>query len=291
MKPAPFQYHDPHSLDEALGLFAQHEDARALAGGQSLMPMMNFRFVQPQHLVDLNGVSELEGLSLSAETASFGAMTRQRSIERSAEAARRMPIFQLALAQVGHRQTRARGTIGGSLCHFDPSAELCNLAALHDAQLHIASKDRRRQLEFASFGAGYLSTAIEPGEVLTRIDMRVWPKAHGYAFEEFAMRHGDFAVCAVSCLAALNDAGAISDIAIAISGVEPAPVRLREVERQLIGQKPGPAAFRLAAEKAGALDAMFDAYISAAYRKHLARILTWRALQKALLPAAMETAA
>ena len=281
MKAAAFKYHDPTTIEEALDLFAQHEDARPLAGGQSLVPMMNFRFVQPEHLIDLNNVFGLGGISFQNGEVTFGAMTRQRVIERDKLVADFAPIFPLALSHVGHRQTRARGTIGGSLCHFDPSAELCNLAALHDAGLRIARKGSARTMWFEEFGKGYLSTAIEPDEMLTHVTLKRWPAGHGFAFEEFAMRHGDFAICAVSCLAAMRESGEIEDIAIAVSGVSPTPVRMREVEAAMKGQKPGRDIFRMAASKASALDAMSDAYVTADYRKHLARILSFRALEKA----------
>ena len=290
MKPAPFTYHDPRTIAEAVDLLATHEDARLLAGGQSLMPMLNFRFVQPGHLVDLNGVEELNYLARAGEDITIGAMTRQRALERSSGLADLAPIIPLALQQVGHWQTRARGTIGGSLCHFDPSAELCNLAALFDATLVLARKGGERVLAFADFGQGYLATAAEPGELLREIRLKHWARGHGFAFEEFAMRHGDFAICAVSCLTTLRASGEIDDIAIAVSGVAPGPARLREVEAAMKGQKPGRDLFRFAATRASDLEATSDAYVTAAYRKHLARVLTFRALETAT-GATMEAAA
>ncbi len=291
MKPALFKYHDPRTIAEAVDLLATHEDARVLAGGQSLVPMLNFRFVQPGHLIDLNGVEELNFIGRAGEGLSFGAMTRQRTLERSGGVADVAPIIPLALRHVGHRQTRARGTIGGSLCHFDPSAELCNLAALFDARLVLASKGGERELAFVDFGLGYLSTAAEPGELLKEIRFGHWPAGHGFAFEEFSMRHGDFAICAVSCLSTLRPSGEIDDIAISVSGVSPTPVRLREAEASMKGREPGRDVFRAAAEKASELEAMSDAYVTAAYRKHLARILTFRALEKATGGANLEKAA
>ena len=291
MKPAPFKYHDPVTIAEAVDLLAQYDDARALAGGQSLVPMLNFRFVQPGHLIDLNGIEELNFISRVGADMSFGAMTRQRTLERSTGVADIAPIIPAALAHVGHRQTRARGTIGGSLCHFDPSAELCNLAALFDADLVLARKGGERRVKFADFGSGYLSTCVAPGELLTQIVLKTWPHGHSFAFEEFAMRHGDFAICAVSCLTTMRATGEIDDIAIAVSGVSPTPVRLRDMEAAMRGQKPAHDLFRAAAVKAGELEAMSDAYVTAAYRQHLARILTYRALQKATGREGLEEAA
>lgn len=281
MKPAPFKYHDPATLDEALDLLAEHEDARPLAGGQSLVPMMNFRFVQPGHVVDLNRIEALNFIGRAGADLSLGAMTRQRTLERSSGVADFSGIIPAALSHVGHRQTRARGTIGGSLCHFDPSAELCNLAALFDAELTIARKGGERRENFAGFARGYLATCLAPGELLTQITLKHWPAGHGFAFEEFAMRHGDFAICAVSCLVTSGRGGAIDDIAIAVSGVTPAPVRLRDVEAAMQGEIPGRELVRMAASKAGELEGMSDAYVTADYRRHLARILTFRALEKA----------
>lgn len=289
MKPAPFQYHDPSTLDEAVAIAAAHEDVRPLAGGQSLVPMMNFRFVQPGHLVDLNGVDELSGIAVERDKLKFGAMTRQRRIAEAAEIGEASPIIREALAHVGHRQTRARGTIGGSLSHFDPAAELCNLAALHDAELELSSARGKRRLRFCEFGLGYLMTAIEPDELLSSIAFRRWPAGHGFAFEEFAMRRGDFAICAVSCLVAADRKGRIAEIAVAVSGLEPVPARLSGFEAAAKGQTPTDELFSQAAREAEALEAMSDAYVTAEYRRHLARILTRRAVKRATERARSDT--
>ena len=281
MKPSPFVYHDPTTVAEVGDLLSRLEDARLLAGGQSLLPMMNFRVVQPSHLIDLNNVAELSFLRQGPERIAMGALTRQRFLERSPEVRALCPIVPLALSHVGHRQTRARGTIGGSLCHFDPSAELCNLAALFEAELVLASKGGERVVPFEEFAVGYLTTAIEPNEFLHEVRFRVWPHNHGYAFEEFSMRHGDFAICAVSCLMCLGAAGEIDAVAIAVSGVSPVPVRLRTAEAMAVGQMPGHELFRAAGMLAAEIEAMSDAYVTADYRRHLARVLTYRALESA----------
>jgi carbon-monoxide dehydrogenase medium subunit len=230
MKPARFTYHDPAAIGDVLALLAEHEETRLLAGGQSLMPMMNFRFVQPAHLIDLNGVEELGFIRTDADTLAFGAMTRQRQIQRDPHVQQACPIMIEALSHVGHRQTRARGTIGGSISHFDPSAELCNMAALHDAQFVLARKGSQRTLGFDQFARGYLTTAVEPDEMLQEIRLQRWANPQGFAFEEFAMRHGDFAICAVSCVVTLTGNGVIDAVAIAVSGVAPTPQRLRSFE-------------------------------------------------------------
>jgi carbon-monoxide dehydrogenase medium subunit len=285
MKPAPFTYHDPATLDEAVALLGRLENARALAGGQSLMPMMNFRFVMPDHIVDLNAIEDLAAIRVEAERILFGAMTRQRAIERSAEVQAACPIITEALAHVGHRQTRNRGTIGGSLCHLDPAAELANLACLHDAVLTARSRMRSRTLPFTEFAQGYLTNALTDGELLTAIEFKRWPSRHGYGFEEIARRRGDFAMAIVSALVLLDVEGRIERAAVCVSAVEAVPVRLTAVESMLVGQVPTPDLYRAAGIEAEKLDAMEDAYVSARYRKHLARVLVFRALEKAVASA------
>lgn len=281
MKPAPFIYHDPRAVAEACALLATHENARVLAGGQSLMPMMNFRYAMPDHLVDLNKVAELAYLRVERDALQIGAMTRQREIEFSSEVGRHCPILQAALHHVGHRQTRNRGTFGGSLCHLDPSAELINVTALLGGTLHAASERGTRKIAFAEFAAGYMTTSLQPDELLAGVTLPLPARNHGCAFVEFARRHGDFAIVACSVLIELDAMGNIADAAIALSGLGHAPVRPVSIERALRGQKPDAAAFKAAAAEAQKLDATADAYVTAAYRKHLARVLTYRALEQA----------
>ncbi|HKA40478.1 MAG TPA: xanthine dehydrogenase family protein subunit M [Burkholderiales bacterium] len=281
MKPAPFIYYDPRTVAEACDLLARHENARALAGGQSLMPMMNFRYVMPDHLIDLNRIEELAYLRVEDDTLRIGAMTRQRALEASGEIGKRCPILQSALAHVGHRQTRNRGTIGGSLCHLDPSAELVNVTALLGGTLHAASTRGARDLPFGEFAAGYMTTGLTPDELLAGVTLPLPKRNQGHAFVEFARRHGDFAIVACSALIGLAESGDIASAAIALSGLSHAPVRPAAIERALQGQKPGAATYRAAAAEAGKLDATTDAYVTAAYRRHLARVLTFRALEQA----------
>ena len=282
MKPAPFTYHDPTTIDAALGLLATLENARPLAGGQSLMPMMNFRFVMPDHIVDLNGIAGLDAIRVEDDRITFGAMARQRAIERSAEVRAACPILTAALSHVGHRQTRNRGTIGGSLCHLDPAAELANLASLHDASLAVSGPTGTRTLSFAEFAQGYLTTALGEGELLTAIEFKRWPDRHGYGFEEVARRRGDFAMSMASALVLLDDRDRIERAAVCLSAVAPVPVRLSSVEAKLAGQVAAPELYRAAGIEAEKLDAMDDAYVSARYRKHLARVLVYRALASAV---------
>jgi carbon-monoxide dehydrogenase medium subunit len=282
MKPPPFAYHDPSTIEEAADLIVRLDNAMPLAGGQSLMPMLNFRVVAPDHLIDLNRVAGLSYIDVKNGTGRFGAMTRQRDIEFSADVAKAFPVLHEALRHVGHRQTRNRGTIGGSLCHLDPSAELVNMAALHDGVLEAASRGNRREIKIEDWVRGIMTNALEPGELLIGIALKAWPDGHGYAFEEFARRHGDFAITSVSCLLTLERNGTIARAALCVSGLGPAPVRVAKAERLLVGARAGHESFRAAAVAAEALDAMSDAYVTAAYRKHLARVLTYRALERAV---------
>ena len=281
MKPAPFLYHDPRTAVEACELLASHDNARVLAGGQSLMPMMNFRYVMPDHLIDLNNVGELAYVRVANDTLHIGAMTRQRDIEFSAEVKRCCPILQAALDNIGHRQTRNRGTIGGSLCHLDPSAELVNVTALLGGTLHAVSKRGSRDIPFTDFAAGYMTTSLEPDDLLAGVTLPLPRQGDGYAFVEFARRHGDFAIVACSATLGLDAKGNIARAAIALSGLSHVPLRPAAIEQALCGERPGSATFKAAASEAQKIDAMADAYVTAAYRKHLARVLTYRALEQA----------
>ena len=281
MKPPPFRYHDPATVAEAIELLARLDNALLLAGGQSLMPMLNFRVAAPDHLIDLGRIAPLAHIRIENDAGRFGAMTRQRDLEFSPEVAARFPIVREALAHVGHRQTRNRGTFGGSLCHLDPSAELVNMVALHDGVLVAAGPSGERRIAIADWVAGMMTNALAPGELLTGIEMAAWPAGHGYAFEEFARRRGDFAIAAVGCLVTTGPDGAIARAALCVSGLSPAPLRLGAAERLLTGQAPSPALFRAAAEQAGAIEVTDDAFVSGHYRAHLARVLTVRALARA----------
>ena len=268
-------------MTEATELLATHDNARVLAGGQSLMPMMNFRYAMPDHLIDLNKVSELAYIRIEGAALKIGAMTRQRDIEFSSEVGKHCPLLHAALSHVGHRQTRNRGTLGGSLCHQDPSAELANAAALLGATMHVTSKRGARDIPYADFAVAYMTTVLEPDEILAGVTFPLSGKTHGHAFVEFARRHGDFAIVACSALLGLDANGNIVDAAIALSGMAHAPVRPKTIEDALRGHKPNAATFKAAAAAAEKLEAGADAYVTSAYRQHLARVLTYRALEQA----------
>lgn len=220
MKPPRFAYHAPATLAEALELLATLPEARVLAGGQSLMPMLNFRIAAPAHLVDLNNLSSLSFIKQSERHITIGAMTRQRDLEQSALIARRIPLMGEAIRHVGHRQTRNRGTLGGSLAHFDPAAELAAIATALDAEVVMRSRRSERVLSMKEFGRGLLTTALQPDEIITEIRFPHLPEGHGFAFEEFARRHGDFAIASAAVVALEGRT------AIVLGGVGPIPQRV-----------------------------------------------------------------
>ena len=278
VKPPPFHYHDPQGLDDALDLLAGLENAKVLAGGQSLVPMLNMRFALPDHVVDINGIDSLAFVRENAPRIEIGAMTRQRDLERSGLLQARCPLMVEALHQVGHRATRNRGTLGGSLCHLDPAAELPVVAAALDATIHVKSKQGGRSVAMADFPAFYMTPAIEPEELVTGIDFEPWPEGHGHAFIEFARRHGDFAIVSAAAMLDLAPDKTISRVSVTLGGVGTAPLRCHGVEDGLVGQVGSATLFREAAETNRTIDAMDDVHASSQYRQHLATELTQRAL-------------
>lgn len=282
MKPSPFTYHAPRTLDEALDLLATLDNARVLAGGQSLMPMMNYRVVQPEHLIDLGRIAELTFIDDTPESLQIGAMTTQRTIERSALVHERCPLLTDALFHVGHQQTRNRGTIGGSICHLDPSAELPITACALDAVMIAAGKTGRRKIPFADFPAGYLTSNLKPDEILVAIDFGQWPQRAGSAFEEYAVRPADFAIVSIAAVIAMGGDDIITEARVAAGGIAPVPTRLTGVEDTLKGQRPSDALVERASAVAAAVPAEGDDANPPEYRQELAGHLTQRALTKAI---------
>jgi carbon-monoxide dehydrogenase medium subunit len=282
MKPSPYTYHAPRSLDEALHLLASLDNARVLAGGQSLIPMLNFRVAQPDHLIDLGRIPDLAFLQDTQDGLQIGAMTTQRAIERSPVVRQQCPLLIDALYHVGHQQTRNRGTIGGSLCHLDPAAELPVAACALDPVLMVASHDGRREIPFAEFPAGYLTSNLEPNEILVQINFRPWAKATGTAFEEFACRPAEFAIVSVAAIVEMVDKRTISKARLAIGGISAIPTRLSAVESILKGRYADSALIERAAAAAAASPADGDSNSPAEYRQELAGLLTQRALTKAV---------
>lgn len=280
MKPAPFTYHDPTTIDELNGLIGSLEDVKLLAGGQSLVPMLNMRYAQPDHLIDLNTVAGLSGINVNGDSLTIGAMTRQAALMDSEILQQKLPIICEALNWVGHFQTRSRGTIGGSLCHLDPSAELPAISLLYDAQLTLSSPDGIRKVPMEEWPVAYMMPSLSENEFLKEITFSPWQVDHTFAFEEFSRRHGDFAIVAAGCLLAINN-GSIERAAIVIAGANQVPYRLSEAEQVMIGQPATDQTFKAAAEIAVQQDAMSDAYVSLEYRQRLAGVMTERALTKA----------
>jgi carbon-monoxide dehydrogenase medium subunit len=281
MKPPPFSYHDPRTVAEAVGLLGSLDNAKLLAGGQSLMPMLNMRFVLPDHIIDLNGVEGLSYIRADNGALEIGAMTRQREIEFSGAVLERSPLMHEAIRQVGHRQTRNRGTLGGSLCHLDPAAELVTLAAAFDAKVTVAGKSGARNIDFASFPVAYMTPALEPDELLTGATFPCWPKGHGYAFVEFSRRHGDFAIVSAAVLIEEDAAGKVTRASVTLGGMGPAPVRAPGVEKALIGETIEEKRLREICETLRTCEAIDDIHAPASYRQQLATVLPRRALLKA----------
>ena len=288
MKLAPITYHRARTLDEALDLLATAPDALVLAGGQSLMPMLNLRLAAPAHLVDINRLSELDHIRAEPGFICIGAMTRQRTIEFSELIAEKLPLLAHAIKHVGHRQTRNRGTLGGSLCNLDPSAELALVACIHDAVMVINRAGHERQVTMNEFARGFMSTALDAGELLAQIRLAPWPVGHGFGFREFGRRQGDWAVLSVAVLMTLDETGKIDRVAIALGGIAPTPLRRLEAQALLLGQLPTHALFKAAADLVGGIDALDDEAAPAWYRLHLARVLTRRALVDAAQRAGAE---
>jgi carbon-monoxide dehydrogenase medium subunit len=281
MKPPSFSYHDPRTTADVIALLGRLENAKLLAGGQSLMPMLNMRYVLPDHLIDLNRVDGLRYIRKTDGAIEIGAMTLQRDIEFSDVVRTRCPLMHEAIAQVGHRQTRNRGTLGGSLCHLDPAAELVAVAAALDAKLSIAGKNGARTIDFAAFPLAYMTPALEPDELLTGVTFPCWRPGHGFAFVEFSRRHGDFAIVSAAALIEEDKDGKLTHVSLTLGGMGPAPVRAHDVERALIGEKPEEKRLREICESLRALEAVDDIHAPISYRQQLATVLSRRALLKA----------
>ena len=282
MKPPAFQYVAPKTLEEALEARAEHaDDCAVLAGGQSLMPLLNLRMAFPGTVIDLAGVGELAGIREWDGGVAIGAMTRQRTAEGNALIRERAPLMSTALPNIGHAAIRNRGTIGGSIAHADPAAELPAVALALDAQFVAKKRGAERTIEARDFFVGFLTTALEPDELLVEVRLPSMAKGHGVAFHELARRHGDFALVGVAAAVAL-EGDKIADARLAFIGVGGTPVRAREAEKVLVGAQPGAEAFAEAAERAkGELDPAGDTHASAEYRRRVAGVLAQRALVEA----------
>ncbi|MBI2359024.1 MAG: xanthine dehydrogenase family protein subunit M [Deltaproteobacteria bacterium] len=284
MKPAPFAYYAPQEVDEALELLKQHGDeAKILAGGQSLMPLLSLRLARPGVLIDINRVANLAFVRRGANGGlAIGALTRQRALERSAEVASQSPLLSATIPLIAHFQIRNRGTIGGSLAHADPAAELPAVALVLGAELVLRSASGERVVHAKDFFLGYMTTAIEPNELLIEIRIPGLRQQAGWAIEEVARRRGDFAMVGVATAVELNGNNTCQDARIVLFGVGEKPERMERAEQLLRGQEatqtqPAEAAKAVSED----LDPVADVHASAEYRKEVGGVLTRRALEKA----------
>ncbi|RMF89641.1 MAG: xanthine dehydrogenase family protein subunit M [Nitrospinota bacterium] len=284
MKPAPFRYFAPQTLEEALDLLARYGDeAKVLAGGQSLIPMMNFRLLTPAVLIDLNTVQSLFYIRPEGEGLAIGAMTRQRRLEDTPLVAERAPLLQEAIPFVAHPQIRNRGTVGGSLAHADPAAELPAVVIALNARLKAQSKEGERWIAATDFFQELFTTALEPQELLTEIVIPPLPPRTGWAFSEVTRRHGDYALTGVAATVTLDATGCCTDARLVLLSVGAVPVHARQAVNPLIGELPTAERIRAVAEAVDAeIDPPEDIHASAAYRRGLARVLSQRTLSRAV---------
>ncbi len=274
MKPAPFTYHAPESLDEACALLAQHADeAKVLAGGQSLVPMLALRLTRFDHLIDVNRVASLQGVERENGTLVVGAGTRQRVMERDPAVADAVPLLARATPLVGHFQIRNRGTVGGSLAHADPASEYPAVALALEAELEIASASGRRRVPAADFFTGTWTTAIADDEMLVAARFPVWDGPAGFAIEEVARRHGDFALAGAACAVGIGERGAL-----ALFGVGSTPVRVAEADDALRAGAPPADVAEVVAQ---AIDPPADVHASGATRRRIASRLVEHVVTRA----------
>jgi aerobic carbon-monoxide dehydrogenase medium subunit len=280
MKPAPFQYHAPKTVAEAVAVLAQvaPADGRVLAGGQSLVPTMAFRLARPAHLVDINGIAELDHIGAQDGRLAIGACVRHAAFYRPVVEGPLGRLLSSVVRHIAHHPIRTRGTFCGSLVHADPASEWCLVAATLGAEMVAQSERGRRVIAAADFFAGIMTTALREDELLVEARLPLLPPDTRFGFYEFSRRAGDFAVAMALVAYRLQD-GRMTEPRVGVGGAEPNPRRISAAEQALAGQIPGPEAFAAAAEAAaGEVDAMEDSNYSAAYRRDLVRTVTQRAL-------------
>lgn len=284
MKPAPLDYEAPTQIGDAVALLADPDrDAVVFAGGQSLMPMLNLRLAHPDLLVDLRRIEGLDGIRLEAERILIGAMATKRAVEQSTLVRDRQPLLHAATKLVGHPQIRNRGTVGGSMAHADPSAEYPAAAVICDMEMRVVGPQGERVIAAVDFFEGYLSTALEPGEVLVEVSVPVLSEGTGWSFNELSRRHGDFAMVGAAVTLGLDGSARCRDARVVVFAVGSTPVRAHEAEDLINGEEPGAALFaRAAAAMADSLEEpMSDVHASAEYRRNLAEVLVERGLSEA----------
>ena len=286
MKPAPFSYHRPGSLSQALALLGEHgAEAKLLAGGQSLVAMLNMRLARPAHLIDLNDLVELDSLRRDGPVIEIGALTRHHRLATAPELRRELPLLAGAAATIGHYAIRQRGTIGGSLVHADPAAQLPLVAVTLDAEVVIAGPRGHRRVPAADFLQSVMTVDLAPDEIVVALRVPVQPPEALWDFQLFSRRHGDFALVSVALSLACDADGRIAALQLGLGGVDAVPVRMKEVEAMAAGRPfdEGTMA-ELAAAAAAAIAPEDTPQVPADYRRELAESLVLRALRRALEP-------
>jgi aerobic carbon-monoxide dehydrogenase medium subunit len=283
MKPAPFKYIAATSLEHALALKAEHgDDAKFLAGGQSLLPAMNFRLAQPAILIDINEIAELVGIRQSGGTTLVGSVTRYRALQRDAAFARTFPLISEALPHIAHPQIRNRGTIGGNLSHADPASELPAIAVALGARFRVQTARQERWIEASGFFVSALTTDLAPDEMLVEVELPPAKPRTGSCFMEIARRRGDFAIAGVAVMVSLDEERKCSNVRLAFCGVGETPIDASSAAEILVGHLPKEDAFR---DVAASVQAMIEpggsVQATADYQRHIAGVLTERALQTA----------
>jgi carbon-monoxide dehydrogenase medium subunit len=280
VKPAPFEHHGPESLEQTIALLAQlGDDAKVLAGGQSLVPLLALRLSRFDHLIDINRVAELVGVRRDNGHLRLGALTRHTEVVRNPEVSAAVPLLATASARIGHFQIRNRGTLGGAIAHGDPAAEQPAVAVALDASIEAVSARGVRQIAASEFFLGTWTTALDTDEVLTAVSFPVWIGRCGFAVEEVARRAGDFALAGVVCGVSVSGAGAVDRAALGLFGVGSTPVRASGAEAALLSGASAREAGEAATREVEPSD---DLHASADYRRRVTGVLVERAITRAL---------
>lgn len=286
MKPAPFEYVVPKNLNDCLNFLYQHsETAKILAGGQSLIPTMNFRMAQPEYLIDINNLNELSFIRTDKTGGlQMGALIRHHQVENDPLIAQKAPLLHEVMPWIGHVQIRSRGTIGGSLVHADPAAELPSAMVALNARFKVKSKKKERWIPAEQFFVGLFATALEPGEMLVEIAIPAMPLHSGYSFQEYSRRKGDFALVGVACMLVLDKNKVCEQARLVYMGVGEGPVLAAQACQSLVGKTLTPDLLQQAAKIASQNDLTppNDMHASSAYRRHLAEVLGHQALSQSL---------
>ncbi len=284
MKPAAFEYHAPSTVEEVVDLLAEHGDeAKVLAGGQSLVPLMSLRLSQPEHLIDINGVTELSSFGCADGQVTIGSITRQRQVETSHEVARAAPVLPAALRHIGHAAIRNRGTVGGSIAHADPSSELPAMLLATDGAVIARSSSGSRTIRAADLFENFLTTTIEPTELITTVVVPFSQARTGWSVREFSRRSGDFAIVGTVVGISLDESYTnVAHASISLFGVGSKPVRAAVAEKEIVGQPASPRLWEAAAVAAASeIEPPSDVHGSSAYRRQLMKTVLRQCLTEA----------